>query len=260
MLASLFSDLPKISVVEHHHSIGSTNDRARELAAQGTPEIALIAADEQLAGRGRQGRSWYTPPGTALAFSLLTRPAIPASHAMRLTMLAGLAAVEGIEYATGLRLDLKWPNDVVFRSESRWWKVGGILTECAFHGDDLTHAVIGIGLNVNVDFSQQLELREIATSLMHLAGREIDRWAVLKAVVAAWVDRYADLAAANRLCETWAARLINLRQNIRVTLNDQIIEGYAEGVDDDGALLLRTADDQLQRLLSGDVTLHELNR
>jgi BirA family biotin operon repressor/biotin-[acetyl-CoA-carboxylase] ligase len=260
MLASLFSDLPKISAVEHHHSIGSTNDRARELAAQGTPEIALVAADEQLAGRGRQGRSWYTPPGTALAFSLLTRPAIAAQQAMRLTMLAGLAAVEGIEYTTGLRLDLKWPNDVVFRSESRWWKVGGILTECAFQGDDVAYAVIGIGLNVNVDFSQQRELRASATSLMHLAGRELDRWAVLKAVVAAWIDRYAEIADADCLRETWAARLINLRQNIRVTLNDQIIEGYAEGVDTDGALLLRTDDQTVRRLLSGDVTLHELNR
>jgi BirA family biotin operon repressor/biotin-[acetyl-CoA-carboxylase] ligase len=260
MLAALFCDLPAISVVEHHGAIGSTNDRARELAAQGTPEIALVVADEQLTGRGRQGRSWYTPPGTALAFSLLTRPAIAAQQAMRLTMLAGLAAVEGIEYATGLRLDLKWPNDVVFHSESRWRKVGGILTECAFQSDDIAHAVIGIGLNVNVDFSQQLELREIATSLTHLAGREIDRWAVLKAVVAAWIDRYAELADGDRLREAWAARLINLRRNICVNFNGQISEGYAAGVDADGALLLRTDDGRLQRLLSGDVTLHDLNR
>jgi BirA family biotin operon repressor/biotin-[acetyl-CoA-carboxylase] ligase len=173
-------------------------------------------------------------------------------------MLAGLAAVEGIEYATGLRLDLKWPNDVVFHTTDRWWKVGGILTECAFQGDDLAHAVIGIGLNVNVDFSQQLELREIATSLMHLAGGELDRWAVLKAVVAAWIDRYAEIATADPLREAWAARLINLRRNIRVNLNGQTVEGYAAGVDADGALLLRTADQPVQRLLSGDVTLHDL--
>ena len=258
MIASLFSDLPKISVVEHYTAIGSTNDRARELAALDTPEIALVVADEQLAGRGRQGRSWYTPPGTALAFSLLTRPAIAAQHAMRLTMLAGLAAVEGIERATGLQLDLKWPNDIVFHGENHWRKVGGILTECAFQGDDIAHAVIGIGLNVNVDFSQQIELRESATSLMHLAGREIDRRTVLKAVVAAFVGRYAWIADAARVRGAWAARLINLRQNIRVNLNNQVIEGYAEGVDDDGALLLRTADGQRQRLLSGDVTLHNL--
>ncbi len=294
---TLFGDLPQISVVEHYATIGSTNDRARELAQLGTPEIAVISADEQTAGRGRQTRSWYTPAGTALAFSLLTRPAIAARHAMRLTMLAGLAAVEGIEWATDLRLDLKWPNDVVTLNNDQLTminpvsrtlpglrdqfsmsngqrpatkKIGGILTECAFQGDTIDYAVIGIGLNVNVDFSQQLELRAIATSLSQLAGREIDRWAVLKAVVAAWVDRSAWLgeesalgdAHVDRLREAWAARLINLRKNIRVKLNDQIgeksalVEGYAEGVDDDGALLLRTADGQLRRLLSGDVTLH----
>ena len=102
--AAHFTDLPAIRLVEHHAVLGSTNDRARELAQASTPEIALILADEQLAGRGRQNRSWYTPPGTALAFSLLTRPAIAARHAMRLTMLAALAAVEGIEQATSLRL------------------------------------------------------------------------------------------------------------------------------------------------------------
>ncbi len=259
LMTDLFDDLPEIGTVEHFAAIGSTNDRARELAAAGTPEIALVVADEQLAGRGRQGRSWYTPPGTALAFSLLIRPAIPAWRAMCLTMLAGLAAVEGIERATGWRLDLKWPNDVVFRGERRWRKVGGILTECAFQGDDLAYAVIGLGLNVNVDFSAQIELRETAASLSHLAGHEIDRWAVLKAVVVAWVERYAWLAGAraDRLRDAWAARLINLQQVIRVNLNDQAVEGYAEGVDADGALLLRTADGQLQRLLSGDVTLHD---
>lgn len=257
MLSSLFSDLPKISAVEHYTTIGSTNDRARALAALDTPEIALVVADEQSAGRGRQGRSWYTPPGTALAFSLLTRPAIAPPQAMRLTMLTGLAAVKGIEWATGLRLDLKWPNDVVFYREDRWQKVGGILTESTFQGDNLAYAVIGIGLNVNVDFSQQIELRKTATSLMHLAGREIDRWAVLKAVAAVWIDWYAAIADADHLREAWAARLINLRRPIRVNLNDQIVEGYAEGVDDDGALLLRV-NGHVQRVLSGDVTLHDL--
>ena len=281
--ASLFNDLPKLSLFEHYTTIGSTNDRARELAAQGAPEIALVVADEQLAGRGRRGRSWYTPPGTALAFSLLTRPAIAAQHAMRLTMLAGLAAVEGIEWATGLQLDLKWPNDVVIAinhsASLTTRKVGGILTECAFRGEVIEHAVIGIGLNVNVDFSQQRELRETATSLMHLAGREIDRRAVLKAVVAAWIDRYEWLgvestpgarsaqgvrsaqgdAKADRLRAAWAARLINLQRDLQVQLDDQVVTGYAEGIDDDGALLLRTADHQLHRLLSGDVTLHDLN-
>ncbi|HZY42640.1 MAG TPA: biotin--[acetyl-CoA-carboxylase] ligase [Anaerolineae bacterium] len=278
-------DVVAITHMEHHTSIGSTNDRARELAQAGTPEIALISADEQASGRGRQGRSWFTPPGTALAISLLIRPVIAPQHAMRLTMLAGLAAAEGIEQATGLRLDLKWPNDVVAMRNAQFTmhnaqspidqlpinrspidqspltlKVGGILTEASFQGDTLDYAVIGLGVNVNVEFGDQAELRDIATSLKELTGHPIDRLAVLRAIVTAWVDRYAWLNDGDRLREAWASRLINLGREIRVQLGDEIIAGRSDSVDTDGALLLRTADGQLHRLLSGDVTLHNLNQ
>lgn len=266
LIQTALRDIAAIRRVEHHASIGSTNDRARELAQADQPEIALISADEQTAGRGRQNRSWYTPAGTALALSLLVRPVIPARQAMRLTMLAGLAAVEGIEQATGLRLDLKWPNDVVavnnpprhpstFRPY--WLKVGGILTEAAFGGDAIEYAVIGLGINVNVDFGGHGELRNIATSLKELSGNPIDRAVVLKEIVAAFVKRYARLRG-DELQAAWAARLINLKRTLRVQLDAEIVEGYAEGVDDDGALLVRTDNGDVRRLLSGDVTLHNV--
>jgi BirA family transcriptional regulator, biotin operon repressor / biotin---[acetyl-CoA-carboxylase] ligase len=281
--------VPQITHVEQHAAIGSTNDRARELAQAGTPEIALISADEQTRGRGRQGRSWFTPPGAALAISLLTRPAIAPQHALRLTMLAGLAAVEGIEQATGLHLALKWPNDVVTTFGNAQCsmlnahpdpsslipdpsspiphpssliphplKVGGILTEASFQGDTLEYAVVGLGLNVNVDFSGNAELSRSATSLMALSGHPIDRSAVLKEIIAAFVERYAWLNDGDRLREAWASRLINLGREIRVQLGGEIITGRSDSVDTDGALLLRTPDGQLHRLLSGDVTLHNL--
>src|SRR3972149_2312270 len=112
-ICAALAGYPSIRQVIHRDSLGSTNDLARQLASEGAPEIVLISADQQTTGRGRLGRTWVTPPATALAISLLTRPVIPAQQAIRLTMLAGLAAVEGIEQATGLRLDLKWPNDIV---------------------------------------------------------------------------------------------------------------------------------------------------
>ena len=272
LIKSALQGVPLISTIEHHASIGSTNDRARELAHANTPEIAVISADVQTRGRGRQNRSWFTPPGTALAISLLTRPAIAPQHAMRLTMLAGLAAVEGIEQATGLRLDLKWPNDVVALNNEQLTmsnvhpssliphllKVGGILTEASFQGDAIDYAVVGLGINVNVDFSEDVELQSIATSLKTLSGNQIDRAGVLRSIIAAFVERYSWLADGNRLREAWAARLINLGRDIRVQFGDEVLEGRSDGVDDDGALLLRTRDGQLHRLLSGDVTLHTL--
>jgi BirA family biotin operon repressor/biotin-[acetyl-CoA-carboxylase] ligase len=262
-LQSALSDLARLHQIIHYTSIGSTNDRARQLADAGEPEFVLISTDEQTAGRGRQGRSWFTPPETALAFSLLTRPAIAATQAMRLTMLAGLAAVEGIEAATDLRLDLKWPNDVIAflpvregPGEGRLLKVGGILTEASFQNDHIEYAVVGMGLNVNVDFSSQPELRSIATSLKHLTGNEIDRLAVLAAIVRRFVERYDWLEKETLLRRAWAARLINLGRKVKVQTGAAIVEGLAEGVDLDGALLVRSAEGQLHRLLAGDVTLH----
>jgi BirA family biotin operon repressor/biotin-[acetyl-CoA-carboxylase] ligase len=259
-------DMPLIRQVLHHAAISSTNDLARQLASGGAPEIVLISADEQLAGRGRQGRAWYTPPGTALAISLLTRPRVPAQHAMQLTMLAGLAAVEGIEQATGLRLSLKWPNDIVSplphtegSGEGRILKVGGILTETAFRGDDIEYAIVGLGLNVNVDFAANDELRDIAISLSELIGNPIDRLAVLRSIVTSFVGHYRKLETEQRLRNAWAARLINLGRDVRVQIDDRILEGRSEDVDHDGALLLRTKDGQVHRLLSGDVTLHRAN-
>ncbi len=277
--------VPLIDRVEYHTTIGSTNDRARQLAIEGAKEIVLISADEQTAGRGRQGRTWFTPNGTALAFSLLTRPTIAVQHAMRLTMLAGLAAVEGIEQATGLRLSLKWPNDVVSVNEDRTakdtvvhpssltphcahavgasvlhpLKVGGILTETAFEGERITYAIVGMGLNVNVDFSSKAELRDIAISLSQLIGNPIDRLAVLRSIVTSFVDHYEGLKSDERLRDAWASRLINLGRDVRVQIGDELIEGRSENVDADGALLLRTKNGQLHRLLSGDVTLHRIN-
>jgi len=260
LIRAALRDIPAIRRVEHYVSIGSTNDRARELAQADQPEIALVSADEQTAGRGRQNRSWYTPGGAALALSLLVRPAIPAGQAMRLTMLAGLAAVEGIEQATGLRLDLKWPNDIVAMNKAQLHplKVGGILTEAAFSGDAIEYAVIGLGININVDFGGQVELRDIAVSLKDLIGAEVDRLMVLRAVIAAFVDRYVGLRSDRRLREAWAARLINLNRAVRVQLGAEVVHGYAAGVDDDGALLVRADDGQVRRMLSGDVTLHNV--
>src|SRR3990172_9568655 len=137
------ADVPFIREVVYLPATGSTNDVAHRLASQGAPHATLIVTDDQTAGRGRIGRAWYMPPRAALAMSLLVRPDLAARHANRLTMLASLAAAEGVERATGLAVRLKWPNDVVveigdWRLEvggraaghtSGVKKVGGILTE-----------------------------------------------------------------------------------------------------------------------------------
>ncbi len=261
-------DVPLVREVAYLPSAGSTNDVARELATRGAPHATLVVTDDQTAGRGRLGRSWHMPPRAGLALSILVRPDLAAIHAGRLTMLAGLAAVEGVEHAAGLAVGLKWPNDVVTMSNDQltminnqargFKKLGGILTETSIAGDRIEYAVIGIGLNVNVDFVDRPDLAETATSLMRQLGREVDRLSVLAAVVGCFAARCDWLEAGDPLRAAWSARLVTLGRRVEArisTAEESSLVGLAEAVDDDGALLLRTGDGQLHRLLAADVTL-----
>jgi BirA family biotin operon repressor/biotin-[acetyl-CoA-carboxylase] ligase len=241
----------------YYRSIGSTNDVARELAAQGAPEGTLVIADEQTAGKGRLGRRWLAPPGTSLLMSLLFRPHFLASYqAQRLTMICSLAVVEAIEALTGLTAAIKWPNDIVVQGK----KAGGILTELGSSGEHLDYAVVGLGLNVNLDFGAveaMGELAATATSLSQELGREVSRLALLWRILENVEGRYQRLQVGELPHDEWASRLETLHNHITVDTPQGTIEGLAESVDADGALILRTNCGRRQRVLAGDVTLRK---
>ena len=233
-------------------AVGSTNDEARRLAEAGAPEGALVVADTQTAGKGRAGRRWLTPPGTALAFSLVLRPALAAGEAARLTMLAGLAVAEAAEAAAARPARLKWPNDVLVDGA----KAGGILVESVLTGERLDYAVIGIGLNVSaapppeaVDFP--------AAALQNPGAAPIDRWRLLGDILARMeaVYRLATDADGEALRAFWAARLAWLGETVSARAADGEVVGRAEGVAADGALLIRLPSGEVRRVLAGDVRL-----
>lgn len=230
--------------------IGSTNDEAKRLAAAGAPEGTLVLADTQTAGRGRQGRTWHTPPGAALAFSLVLRPAVSAVQAARLTMLAGVAVCAALEQVAGVRPALKWPNDLLLGGR----KAGGILVESGLAGDRLDYAVVGIGLNVSAA-PPPAQVQFPATALEAEAGRPIDRLALLAAILEAAAAHYAGLAEGRALPAAWQARLAWLGQPVVAHTADGELTGLAEGVDEDGALLVRLASGEQRRLLAADVRL-----
>jgi len=237
--------------VVYRPSVGSTNDVARELAEEGAPEGTLVIADEQRAGRGRLGRRWLAPKGSSLLMSLLFRPPLAPHQAGRLTMICSLAIADAIEEVTGLRPGLKWPNDILLGGR----KAGGILTELGTTGERLDYAIVGVGLNVNLDVAQFPEIAATATSLSRELGREVPRLEVLWAILAEIEERYLRLRAGLSPHEEWAARLVTLHQQVRVTTPQGVLEGWAEGVDADGALILLLPDGRRRRLLAGDVTL-----
>ncbi len=241
--------------VFYYPSLSSTNDLAKELAVRGAPEGTLVIADEQTAGRGRLGRRWLAPSGTSLLMSLLFRPCFLAPHqTQRLTMVCSLAVVEAIEGATGLPAAIKWPNDIVVRGK----KAGGILTELGATGEHLDYAVVGLGLNVNLNFEAMAAMGELvatATSLSQELGREVSRLALLWGILENIEARYRRLQAGELPHGEWASRLVTLHHHVIADTTQGTIEGWVEGVDANGALIVRTKGDVCRRVLAGDVTL-----
>ena len=235
-------------------AIGSTNDEARRLARAGAPEGTLVVTDYQTSGRGRLDRRWEAPPGSSLLMSLVFRPNLAAHQVQRLTMICGLAAVDAIEAETRLQVGLKWPNDLVVGGA----KLGGILTEIELDGSRVDHVVVGMGLNVNLDPVQlPKDLLVAATSLSQVLGREVPRLPLLRELLRTIEVRYKALQAGQLPQAEWAARLVNLGQPVSVSAMDSRLAGMAEGVNEDGALLVRLPDGRLETVLVGDVTLQE---
>jgi len=240
--------------------VGSTNDIAKRRARQGAPEGLVVVADEQTAGRGRLDRRWIAPAGTSLLCSLLFRPDLPLEQIHRLTMISSLAAADAIKNVAGLSAALKWPNDLVVSSSlpeaiSEWRKLGGILTETELTGDRLAFVVVGIGINVNVRKQELPAVDPHATSILAETNAVVDRTDLLLALLSGVEDRYRSLRQGVSPHKEWSERLATLGRPVTAQTPDGTLHGVAEGVDPNGALLLRTDDGSLNRILAGDVSL-----
>ena len=233
--------------------LSSTQALAARLADRGWPEGPVVLAEEQMAGRGRQGRTWWAPFGQALLMSSLLRPPWAPPEASRLMMVASLAAAEAIEAVCPVSVALKWPNDLYVSGR----KVGGVLieTRLAPEGERLEYAIVGIGVNVAVEFAGRPALQEIATSLHAEVGGEVDRAELLLTLLTRLEERYREALAGGSCRDEWAHRLMWLGRPVRVTMPQGSIAGVAEGVDELGALLVRLTDGRLERIQAGDVSL-----
>ena len=234
--------------VEEHASIGSTNDRARELLETADGAGVAVVAEEQRAGRGRRGRTWESPPGLNLAMSVGIHPALAAGDAWKLGLAAALAARDACGEIADVRL--KWPNDLV-APDGR--KLGGLLVETAIDGDALTGAVIGIGINVNWRIAQMpAPLSESATSLSELAGAEVDRVALLSTLLVALDAAVAEVEAGASPLARYRAACTTIGETVTVDVGRGLVAGEAIDLDDHGGLVVSTADG-IVTIASGEV-------
>jgi BirA family biotin operon repressor/biotin-[acetyl-CoA-carboxylase] ligase len=223
-------------------------EAARREARRGAADGTVIIAGEQTRGRGRLKRTWYSPVGN-IALSLILYP--EAAVLPYLIMIASLAIVYSIESVTGLKTQIKWPNDILIGEK----KVGGILIENEVKGDKVTYAVIGMGINVALRPSEVSEIADTAVSLEEATGRKVSREEIVRNLLTEFERLYVILPDAGPILKAWQDRLVTLGQKIKVTWGKETLEGIAESVDESGALSIRRTDGTLTRVVAGDVTL-----
>jgi BirA family biotin operon repressor/biotin-[acetyl-CoA-carboxylase] ligase len=233
----------------------STNDAGLRLAELRAPEGLVVTAEEQTGGRGRLGRSWHSPAGAGLWFSVILRPNLPVSGAQALTFLGAVSTAYAIRAMYGIPVALKWPNDIMLEGR----KLGGVLTELAAESDLIRHAVVGVGLNVNVTRPGfPAAIRDTAASLRTIMRRRIPRVPLLRRILLEMDRRYAELVSSGSgaaLVAEWRELTPMIGSIIRVSHFGHVREGTVAGVDPDGALLLRSPSGVVDRLLAGDVTV-----
>lgn len=226
----------------------STMDDAAALADAGEPEGTVVVANTQTAGRGRAGRSWQAAAGTSVLCSVLLRPAVPPDRLGVLPLLVGVAVAETLEVVAAVSCQLKWPNDVWIEG----LKAAGILVAARAGTATVAHAIVGIGINVNVS---PTELPQGGTSILAATGRIHD----LEAVLATLLERLdagygAFLDAKGRPnLGGWRTRAALMGETVDLRVGGQTRRGTLRGIADDGALLLERTDGAIERVISGDL-------
>ena len=232
----------------YYPDLSSTMDEAGKLGEGDAEEGAVVVAETQTAGRGRQGRNWVSQPGNLLV-SVLFRPTLEALPFI--SIIGGVAAARAVRKVTGLEPQIKWPNDLLIQGR----KVAGILAESAIAGDTVWYAVLGVGMNVSLNTDQTEEIASFATSVNAAAGKVVPREDLLRQFLMDLDALYLALGQDQSPIEEWQGLLSTTGQRLEATWGNESFIGVAEGTDTMGNLLLRQDDGSLLTLTAGDVTL-----
>jgi BirA family biotin operon repressor/biotin-[acetyl-CoA-carboxylase] ligase len=237
-------------------TIGSTNDEALAWAAEDAKDLSIVVADEQTAGRGRMGRKWLTPPGSALAFSLILRPRGREREAVGLfSGLGALALVDALQ-VYGVAAQIKWPNDVLICGK----KAAGILVETVWMGTEVDSVVLGMGVNVAPASVPPAEGLKFPATCIHAEGQDaIPRFRLLKDLLEILFARRASIAS-DVFLHDWEASLAFRGETIRVWTGEtaEPVLGQVEGLEMDGSLRIRESKGEIRVIRFGEVQLRPL--
>jgi len=234
-----------------YDSLPSTNNEVARLAFEGAEEGLAVVADEQTAGRGRLQRTWSSPKGAGLYFSILLRPALLPRRWTLITFVAALATGDALREAAAVQTDIKWPNDLLAGER----KICGILAE-AIETPTGRAVVVGIGVNLTDDAFPQ-DLINVATSVANESDRKPERETILKSLLSAlsrWYSLLHETDGAEKIVAAWTSRSSYASgRMVQVTNGDEVLQGITRGVENDGALRLETTRG-IELIRAGDVT------
>jgi BirA family biotin operon repressor/biotin-[acetyl-CoA-carboxylase] ligase len=239
--------------IDYQEEIGSTNIRAKTLATQGAPEGTVVIAERQTMGKGRMGRTWSAEPGLGLWVSLILRPRVGAAQLAVITILTAVAMCRAVKDITGIQLQVKWPNDLLYSGR----KLVGILAELNGEVDRVNYLILGIGLNVNhsaADFPP--ELTDKATSLRMIREEPQDRKLILQGFLREFETEYLRLGTGQLTELIDYARANSATLGRRVTINQgfgRMVTGKAVDLDWDGSLWLEDPSGQRIKVYSGEI-------
>ena len=237
--------------IHHFFKIDSTNTVAMNLGARDEPHGSIVLAEEQTAGRGRVGRTWYSEKSSGIYVSILLRPEISPVQAPMITLLSGLAVHEAVRETTGMQADIRWPNDLLLEGK----KFCGILTEMNAEPDRVHFVVVGIGLDVNHTKMPE-EIASLAASLRMLTGKSYSRLELLARLLRS-LDRYYNQflqKGPQPILDRWcAASSYCDGKRVKIVALGETYTGRTAGLDTSGHLRVITDDGRVETVLSGDV-------
>ncbi len=240
---------------------GSTNTDAKRYAEEGEPHGTTVVADMQTAGKGRRGRKWQSPSGVNAYFTILLKPSFVPDKASMLTLVMALSVAEAIEELTGLRADIKWPNDIVIHKK----KVVGMLTEMSTtpEMDEIQYVAIGVGVNANARSAEEFpeEMRQTATSLRIESGRQINRAALLERILTRferYYEQFEQTLDLSGLIDAYQKHLVNVDAQVRVLDPAGEYTGISRGVSRTGELIVEKEDGSIVNVYAGEVSVRGL--